>query len=183
MDTGMQPTVPTGVPTLHGDRVQQSGNIIWIATKSFLQQKKATFFVLFLPWCQFLPQQKTDCESRWEEDGYGGKKWVEVPSTCQQNNYDTCRDVQKQKLVQVEKMLYTCSLHSYPCCHRHLFSSRFRTLTARMCLSRSARRCLSNSASRSPTQPPSRCDPHTFILFNTFLTRFARMCTGRSRRG
>merc|ERR1712037_899900 len=46
-------------------------------------------------------QQKTDCESRWEEDGYGGKKWVEVPSTCQQNNYDTCRDVQKQKLVQV----------------------------------------------------------------------------------
>merc|ERR1712173_531983 len=23
-------------------------------------------------------QQKTDCESRWEEDGYGGKKWVEV---------------------------------------------------------------------------------------------------------
>merc|ERR1719460_2462010 len=37
----------------------------------------------------------------WEEDGYGGKKWVEVPSTCQQNNYDTCRDVQKQKLVQV----------------------------------------------------------------------------------
>merc|ERR1712108_11697 len=42
-----------------------------------------------------------DCESRWEEDGYGGKKWVEVPSTCQQNNYDTCRDVQKQKLVQV----------------------------------------------------------------------------------
>jgi len=46
-------------------------------------------------------QQKTDCESRWEEDGYGGKKWVEVPSTCQQNTYDTCRDVQKQKLVQV----------------------------------------------------------------------------------
>merc|ERR1712130_568625 len=46
-------------------------------------------------------QQKTDCESRWEEDGYGGKKWVEVPSTCQQDNYDTCRDVQKQKLVQV----------------------------------------------------------------------------------
>merc|ERR1719184_270192 len=42
-----------------------------------------------------------NCESRWEEDGYGGKKWVEVPSTCQQNNYDTCRDVQKQKLVQV----------------------------------------------------------------------------------
>jgi len=113
-------------------------------------------------------QQKTDCESRWEEDGYGGKKWVEVPSTCQQNNYDTCRDVQKQKLVQVEKMLYTCSLHSYPCCHRHLFSSRFRTLTARMCLSRSASRCLSNSASRSPTQPPSR---------------FARMCTGRFLRG
>merc|ERR1712115_509840 len=46
-------------------------------------------------------QQKTDCESRWEEDGYGGKKWVEVPSTCQQNTYDTCQDVQKQKLVQV----------------------------------------------------------------------------------
>merc|ERR1712110_521055 len=46
-------------------------------------------------------QQKTDCESRWEEDGYGGKKWVEVPSTCQQNNYNTCHDVQKQKLVQV----------------------------------------------------------------------------------
>jgi len=46
-------------------------------------------------------QQKTDCESRWEEDGYGGKKWVEVPSTCQQSTYDTCQDVQKQKLVQV----------------------------------------------------------------------------------
>lgn len=46
-------------------------------------------------------QQKTDCESRWEEDGYGGKKWVEVPSTCQQNTYDSCQDVQKQKLVQV----------------------------------------------------------------------------------
>jgi len=46
-------------------------------------------------------QQKTDCESRWESDGYGGKKWVEVPSTCQQNTYDNCRDVQKQKLVQV----------------------------------------------------------------------------------
>ena len=31
---------------------------------------------------------------------------IKVPSTCQQNNYDTCRDVQKQKLVQVrEKML------------------------------------------------------------------------------
>merc|ERR1712083_1262113 len=40
-------------------------------------------------------------ESRWESDGYGGKKWVEVPSTCQQNTYDNCRDVQKQKLVQV----------------------------------------------------------------------------------
>merc|ERR1712001_605325 len=46
-------------------------------------------------------QQKTDCESRWESDGYGGNKWVEVPSTCQQNTYDNCRDVQKQKLVQV----------------------------------------------------------------------------------
>merc|ERR1712165_65767 len=44
-------------------------------------------------------QQKTDCESRWEEDGYGGKKWVEVPSTCQQNTYDSCQDVQKQRLV------------------------------------------------------------------------------------
>merc|ERR1712154_252179 len=77
-------------------------------------------------------QQKTDCESRWEEDGYGGKKWVEVPSTCQQNNYDTCRDVQKQKLVQVP------------------------TLTARMFHSSNASRCLSNSASRSPTQLPSR---------------------------
>ena len=61
-------------------------------------------FLLNLPAnCQLSPQQKTDCESRWEEDGYGGKKWVEVPSTCQQNNYDTCRDVQKQKLVQVRE--------------------------------------------------------------------------------
>ena len=58
--------------------------------------------------CQ-LPQQKTDCESRWESDGYGGKKWVEVPSTCQQNTYDNCRDVQKQKLVQV-KSRSMCSL-------------------------------------------------------------------------
>lgn len=28
---------------------------------------------------------------------------IKVPSTCQQNNYDTCRDVQKQKLVQVRE--------------------------------------------------------------------------------
>merc|ERR1712117_922282 len=45
-------------------------------------------------------QQKTDCESRWEEDGYGGKKWVEVPSTCQQKNYtasqQVCEDVHRK---------------------------------------------------------------------------------------
>jgi len=46
-------------------------------------------------------EYKRDCESRWEEDAYGGKKWVEVPSTCKNNAYDTCNDVQKQKLVQV----------------------------------------------------------------------------------
>merc|ERR1711955_76553 len=46
-------------------------------------------------------QYKKDCESRWEEDSYGGKKWVEIPSTCQQNKYDTCRDVAKQQTIQV----------------------------------------------------------------------------------
>merc|ERR1719190_254081 len=46
-------------------------------------------------------QYKQDCESRWEEDSYGGKKWVEIPSTCQRNKYDTCREVAKQQTIQV----------------------------------------------------------------------------------
>jgi len=108
-------------------------------------------------------QQKTDCESRWEEDGYGGKKWVEVPSTCQQNTYDTCRDVQKQKLVQVNRDVFPAAIVVFTdvlVSAVTFFSSRFPTPTARMCLSSSARRCQSSNASRNPTQPPSRSDPH-----------------------
>merc|ERR1719216_261795 len=75
-------------------------------------------------------QQKTDCESRWEEDGYGGKKWVEVPSTCQQNNYDTCRDVQKQKLVQEP---YTASQQVCEDVHRKIPQRISRTVPKKTC--------------------------------------------------
>merc|ERR1712036_16595 len=75
-------------------------------------------------------QQKTDCESRWEEDGYGGKKWVEVPSTCQQNNYDTCRDVQKQKLVQVP---YTACQQVCEDVHRKIPQRISRTVPKKTC--------------------------------------------------
>merc|ERR1712110_185959 len=75
-------------------------------------------------------QQKTDCESRWEEDGYGGKKWVEVPSTCQQNNYDTCRDVQKQKLVQVP---YTEAQQVCEDVHRKIPQRVSRTVPKKTC--------------------------------------------------
>lgn len=46
-------------------------------------------------------QYNRECESRWEEDSYGGKKWVEIPSTCQNSPQQKCNDVQKQRLVQV----------------------------------------------------------------------------------
>merc|ERR1712130_594489 len=91
-------------------------------------------------------QQKTDCEPRWEEDGYGGKKWVEVPSTCQQNNYDTCRDVQKQKLVQVpytdcknvpqqecKKEPYTASQQVCEDVHRKISQRVSRTVPKKTC--------------------------------------------------
>jgi len=90
MGTGVQPTVPAGVPTLHRDRVQQSGIEYRLSLSCSCHDvtsssKKQT---------ASLVGKRTDTEA---------KKWVEVPSTCQQNNYDTCRDVQKQKLVQVTK--------------------------------------------------------------------------------
>merc|ERR1712192_99602 len=81
-------------------------------------------------WAECSSQQKTDCESRWETDGYGGKKWVEDPSTCQQNTYDTCRDVQKQKLVQVP---YTDSQQVCEDVHRKIPQRISRTVPKKTC--------------------------------------------------
>ena len=43
------------------------------------------------------------CESTWQTDGYGGKQWVEVPSTCQNQPQKSCNEVTKQNLVQVRR--------------------------------------------------------------------------------
>ena len=43
------------------------------------------------------------CESTWQTDGYGGKQWVEDPSTCQNQPQKSCQEVTKQNLVQVRR--------------------------------------------------------------------------------
>merc|ERR1712137_737958 len=43
---------------------------------------------------------KQDCEYRWEGSG-NNKVWVPIPGSCNNNAYDKCGDVQKQKLKQV----------------------------------------------------------------------------------
>ena len=43
---------------------------------------------------------KQDCEYRWEGSG-NNKVWAPIPGSCNNNAYDKCGDVQKQKLKQV----------------------------------------------------------------------------------
>merc|ERR1711963_1098212 len=43
---------------------------------------------------------KEDCEYQWEGTG-NNKVWAPIPGTCNNNAYDRCGDVQKQKLKQV----------------------------------------------------------------------------------
>jgi hypothetical protein len=43
---------------------------------------------------------KEDCQYHWEGTG-NDKRWVPDRSTCQNNPYDTCQDVKKQKAKQV----------------------------------------------------------------------------------
>merc|ERR1711872_91677 len=43
---------------------------------------------------------KKDCEYQWEGTG-NNKVWAPIPGTCNNNAYDSCGDVQKQKLKQV----------------------------------------------------------------------------------
>ena len=73
--------------------------------------------------------------------------YFKVPSTCQQNTYDTCQDVQKQKLVQVGTNSYSNfnqTIISSPNGFSQVYSwstHRCPTLTARTCRSRNAQRC------------------------------------------
>merc|ERR1711892_1064053 len=46
-------------------------------------------------------QVKEDCEYHWEGQG-SEKRWVPNPSTCRNNAYDSCRDVQKENYVPYE---------------------------------------------------------------------------------
>ena len=71
--------------------------------------------------------------------------YFKVPSTCQQNTYDSCQDVQKQKLVQVGTNSHcnfnqTCALFHLPIVYSWS-THRCPTLTARTCRSSNVQRC------------------------------------------
>merc|ERR1712110_517044 len=76
-------------------------------------------------------QQKTDCESRWEEDGYGGKKWVEVPYTdCQNVPQQQCTKVPEQ---QCQQEPYTASQQVCEDIHRKIPQRVSRTVPKKTC--------------------------------------------------
>merc|ERR1712080_453577 len=95
---------------------------------------------------------KEDCQFHWEGTG-NDKKWVPDRSTCKNNPYEHCEDVQKQHERQVSYPSVIKSLSKTVSVFQSLSASRFQTKNALMSPTRNATRCLKRNAEWSIRRP------------------------------
>ena len=72
------------------------------------------------------------CEKHWEEDGKGGKVWVDDPATCKTIYKTECRD-EERKVPRQEKY-QTCHWETYQECHQVPGRPKCSEVNKRKCL-------------------------------------------------
>merc|ERR1711872_1088134 len=70
--------------------------VVW--DTKYVETETQECSTISVPKCS--TKYKKDCEYQWEGTG-NNKVWAPIPGTCNNNAYDSCGDVQKQKLKQV----------------------------------------------------------------------------------